>query len=102
MAIVKLAAEEAKVLNVANYMSSIALDVHAYEAAMDSLSEENASLEKKWETMQSAYVKDIQRFQNAMQGSDAVFWFPEQRKNYVRTRNGCMMPLKRAWKTARG
>ena len=75
-----LATDEAKQLTVATYLSSIALDVHSYETAIESLKEENASMETKWEGLRKLHVDDVQRFQNAMQGSDAVFWTPESRK----------------------
>ena len=72
--------QEAKTLTVANYISSITLDVHGYEAAIASLDEENGSLEKQWETLHQNHIEDVQRFQAAMQGSDAVFWKPATRK----------------------
>ena len=66
-----MAEQEAKTLIVANYISSIMLDVHAYEVAIASLNEENGCLEKQWETLHQNHIKDVQRFQAAMQGSDA-------------------------------
>jgi len=37
-------------------------------------------METKWERLRKLHVNDVQRFQSAMQGSDAVFWTPESRK----------------------
>ena len=67
-------------MNVANYMSSITLDVHAYQAAMECLTEENNSMGRQWEHLRTARIKDIQRFQAALQGSDALFWTLETRR----------------------
>ena len=74
-----MAEQEAKTLTVANYISSIMLDVHAYEVVIATLHEENGILEKQWETLHQNHIKDLQHLQAAMQGSDAVFWKPATR-----------------------
>ena len=103
-----LATDEAKQLTVATYISSITLDVHSFETAIGSLKEENASMETKWEGLRKLHVDDVQRFQNAMQGSDAVFWTPESRKklsqnkNWLHTAVGEAMENRKRLKTIAG
>ena len=81
-----LAADQAKQLTVATYISSIALDVHTYETAIESLKEENTNMETKWEGLRKLHIEDVQRFQAALQGSDAVFWTPESRKKMAQNK----------------
>ena len=71
---------EAAALNAANYVSSVRLDIDMYEKAVQKIGEENNSLEELHNRLTKEHVADVKRFQGSMQGSDVVFWQPEERK----------------------
>ena len=72
-----LGKQEAKEISASNYFSALCLDVHNYSEALKKLTEENTLAEGSWAKAQDRHVKDVQRFQKAMQEGDVVFWNPE-------------------------
>ena len=93
-----MAAAEASELNHVQYMASIALDVDLYAKAIDKLEEEKESAEKKWNMLKENHIKDVKRYQDAMQQSECVRWQPlarvglnkqERRRFFQRWRRPC-------------
>ena len=76
-------------LNHVQYLASIALDVNVYAKAIEQLEEEKETGEKKWALLKDQHIKDVWRFQNAMQQSECVTWQPlaraglKQRREWI-------------------
>ena len=76
-------------LNHVQYLASIALDVNVYAKAIEQLEEEKEAEEKQWSLLKDQHIKDVWRFQNAMQQSECVTWQPlaraglKQRREWI-------------------
>jgi hypothetical protein len=91
-----MAAAEASELNHVQYMSSIALDVDLYARAIEKLEEEKESGEKQWKMLKENNIKDVKRFQDAMQQSECVCWQPLARAG-LKKRSGFFQRWRRPW-----
>ena len=86
-----MAAAEASELNHLQYMASIALDVDLYAKAIEKLEEEKETAEKQWKMLKENHIKDVKRFQDAMQQSECVCWQPLARVG-LNTRKAWVLP----------
>ena len=86
-----MAAAEASELNHLQYMASIALDVDLYAKAMEKLEEEKETAENQLKMLKENHIKDVKRFQDAMQQSECVCWQPLARVG-LKTRKAWVLP----------